>query len=106
MDEVYCIQERNRGVQRLGIEESRISLGHSLMFLILDAKAAEFLQANSDVLATFQDKNKFKMQKNLFVRESLEIRRQNTGPGKGLNDDYSSYVKTYAWGPLFKKLRN
>jgi hypothetical protein len=61
---------------------------------------------NPEVLATFQDKNKFKMQKNLFVRESLEIRKQNTGPGKGLNDDYSSYVKTHAWGPLFKKLRN
>jgi hypothetical protein len=58
-----------------------------------------------EILATFQDKDKSKLQKNLFVRESLEIRNQCTGPGQGLNDDYSKYVKTNAWGPLFNKMR-
>jgi hypothetical protein len=58
-----------------------------------------------EVLATFQDKEKGKLQKNLFIRESLEIRKQETGPGKGLNDDFSKYVKTHAWGPILSKLR-
>jgi hypothetical protein len=58
-----------------------------------------------EILATFQEKNKTKLQKDLFIRESLEIRYQNTGPGVGLNDDLSKYVKTHAWGPLFVKLR-
>jgi hypothetical protein len=55
------------------------------------------------VLRNFQDKDNSKLQKNLFIRESLEIRKQNTGPG--LNDDFSKYVKTAAWGPVFNKLR-
>jgi hypothetical protein len=58
-----------------------------------------------EILCTFQDKNKAKLQKNLFVQESLQIRLQGTGPGSGLNDDFSKYVKTHAWGPLFTKLR-
>ena len=61
---------------------------------------------NPEILATFQEKEKSKLQKNLFIRESLEIRKQKTGPGMGLNDDYSKYVKTHAWGPVLNKLRD
>ena len=57
-----------------------------------------------DILATFQNKNKSALQKDLFIRESLEIRRNESGRGKGLNDDESRYVKTNAWGPILKKL--
>ena len=59
---------------------------------------------NPTIYATFQNKNKRALQKDLFVRESLEIRHNESGPGKGLNDDYSSYVKTNAWAPLLKKI--
>jgi hypothetical protein len=58
-----------------------------------------------EVLATFQDKEMGKLKNNNFIRESLEIRKQETGPGKGLNDDYSKYVKTHAWDPILSKLR-
>jgi hypothetical protein len=60
---------------------------------------------NPKILATFQDKDKGKLQKNLFIRESLEIRNQCTGPNRGLNDDFSKYVRTNAWGPLFEKMK-
>ena len=36
---------------------------------------------------------------NLKVREALEIRRHNSGPGKGLNEDMGAYVKTDLWDP-------
>lgn len=40
------------------------------------------------------------------VRESLEIRRQNTGPDaeKGMNKDYGQYVTTNTWNPLLDKV--
>ena len=58
-----------------------------------------------EVLATYQDKRKTVLQQNLFVRESLEILRQETGPGKGLNvkDDAKSLGST-AWGPILKRV--
>ena len=38
------------------------------------------------------------------VRESLEIQRQRTLPGEGLNKDNGRYVKTNAWLPLMRKI--
>jgi hypothetical protein len=58
-----------------------------------------------EILATFQNKKKTKLQKDLFVRESLEIRHQKTGPARGLNDDFGKCVKTNAWGPLLEKIK-
>ena len=39
-----------------------------------------------EIIATFNDKNKKALQQNLLIRESLEIRRQKTSTGQGLND--------------------
>ena len=61
---------------------------------------------NPTVLATFQDKKKTVLQQNLFIRESLEIRRHDAAR-TGLNernDETSKFVKTTAWGPLLKKI--
>ena len=41
---------------------------------------------NPTIIASFHDKDKKKLQSDLLLRESIEIRRQDTGPGKGLND--------------------
>ena len=41
---------------------------------------------------------------NLKVEESLWIRRRNCGPGKGMNEDWGTYVKTQAWTPVFNKM--
>ena len=57
------------------------------------------------VLATFSDKNKNTLQRNLFICESLEIKRHETYTGKGLNDP-QLHVKTNAWRPILKKLKD
>ena len=56
------------------------------------------------ILATYSDKNKNALQKNLLIRESLEIRKHGTTTGKGLNDPQLC-VKSNAWDPLLKKLK-
>ena len=52
--------------------------------------------------ANKRDKNpKF----DLRVREALFIRRFNSGPGKGMNEDLGSYVTTTQWEPIFNRIR-
>ena len=46
-------------------------------------------------------KNKKSLAYSLKVREALEIKRQNSGPGHGLNEDFGAYVKTTQWNPVF-----
>ena len=42
----------------------------------------------------------------LKVREALEIRRHNCGPGHGLNEDMGAYVKTSLWNPVFHRMNS
>ena len=56
------------------------------------------------VITNMLDKSKRKMTYNLKVREALEIKRQNTGPNNGLNEDWGAYVKTNAWNPVFNQM--
>ena len=55
-------------------------------------------------LSFFNDKNKNNLQRNLLVRENLEIRRQKTSTGDGLNDPQLA-VKSNAWDPILMKLK-
>ena len=55
-------------------------------------------------MCKFQDKNKKRLMYDIKIRESLEIRRHNSGPGKGLNKDTGSYVKTDLWDPVLKQI--
>ena len=59
---------------------------------------------NPTVLATFSGKNKKRLAYDTKVREALEIRRHNCGPGSGLNEDMGAYVKTSQWDPVFHKM--
>ena len=59
---------------------------------------------NPTVVKTMDNKNKKKLIYDLRVRESLEIRRHDSGPGHGLNEDYGAYVKTTAWNPVFHQM--
>ena len=60
---------------------------------------------NPVILATFDDKEKTTLQRNLVVRESLEIRRQGALKNGGLNKkDEWKCVKSNAWDPLLIKL--
>ena len=36
--------------------------------------------------------------------EALKIKKENCGPGKGMNEDWGSYVKTDAWNPVFNTM--
>ena len=58
-----------------------------------------FDQNNATVITTMQDKNKKRLTYNLKIREALDIRRHNCGPGKGMNEDMGAYVKTDIWDP-------
>ena len=40
------------------------------------------------------------------VREALEIKRRNTGPNNGLNEDWGAYVKTQMWNPVFNTMND
>ena len=40
----------------------------------------------------------------LRVREALYIRRFQCGPGKGMNQDYGSYVTNNQWQPVFNRM--
>ena len=56
---------------------------------------------NPKVLATMSEKNKKRLAYDLKIREALEIKRNDCGPGVGLNEDYGAYVKTRQWNPVF-----
>ena len=46
-----------------------------------------------------QGKNKSRLAYDMRIREALEIRHHNSGPGRGLNEDMGAYVKTDIWDP-------
>ena len=57
------------------------------------------------IITTFNDKKKRALTQNLLIRESLEIRRQKTTRGLGLNDPQLC-VRTNAWDPMLKRLND
>ena len=59
-----------------------------------------------EVITTMTNKNKRKLTYDLKIREALEIRRHNCGPGRGLNEDLGAYVKTHMWNPVFHRMRS
>ena len=58
------------------------------------------------VITTMTNKRKNKLTYDLKIREALEIRRHDTGPGRGLNEDNGAYVKTPAWNVVFHQMDN
>jgi len=56
---------------------------------------------NPTVITTMSNKSKNKLVYDLKIREALEIKHHDSGPGRGLNEDYGAYVKTTAWNPVF-----
>ena len=56
------------------------------------------------VITTMSNKSKKKLTYDLKIREALEIRKRNCGPGHGLNEDFGAYVKTTMWNPVFHQM--
>ena len=65
---------------------------------------SEAVNWEPEVITTVTNKNKKKLTYDLKVREALEIRRHNCGPGHGLNEDMGAYVKTSLWNPVFHQM--
>ena len=61
-----------------------------------------FSTENFEVMHTMQDKKKGRLTYNLKMREAFEIRRHETGPGKGLNEDNGAFLKTDIWDPVLR----
>ena len=59
---------------------------------------------NPKIITNMSHKNKKKLNFDLKVREALEIRRRNSGPGHGLNEDFGSYVKSPTCNVVFHQL--
>ena len=59
-----------------------------------------------EVIKNMSNKNKKRLAYDLKIREALEIRKHNSGPGKGLNEDYGAYIRTTQWNPVFHQMDN
>ena len=65
-----------------------------------------FNKENFEVVKNMQHKNKRRLIYDLKIREALEIRHHNSGPGKGLNEDTGAYVRTDIWDPVLNTMGN
>ena len=89
--------EHGKAIQRENWSHSGISQHHQHC-------QEQFDKTNTTVVTTMQGKNKKSLAYNLKVREALEIRRHNSCPGKGLNEDMGAYVKTDMWDPVLRTM--
>ena len=64
----------------------------------------KFDTQNFSVVHNMQDKNKRRLGYNMRLREALEIRCHKSGPGRGLNEDMGSYVKTDIWDTVLNSM--
>jgi hypothetical protein len=63
-----------------------------------------FNKDNFEVVTTMQGKKKKRLAYDLKICEALEIRRNNCGPGKGLNEDMGANVKSDMWDPVLNNI--
>ena len=77
---------------------------HSGLTQHLENCPHSFNKDNFTPVNNMQGKHKKQLAYNLKIREALEIRRHNAGPGKGLNEDMGAYVKTDMWDPVLSSI--
>jgi hypothetical protein len=51
-------------------------------------------QIEPTIITTLANKNKKKLDYDLKIREALEIRCHNSGPGRGMNEDWGGHVES------------
>ena len=90
-------QEHQRAIEKENWSHSGISQHHQNCDEPFDV-------SNFQVIKTMTGKNKKKLDYDQRVWEALEIKKENCGPGKGMNEDWGSYVKTDAWNPVFNTM--
>ena len=92
-------EEHNRAIQHK-------QWAHSGLTQHYEQCQKPFNKDHFEVLTKHQDKNKRRLMYDIKIREALEIRRHNSGPGKGLNEDIGAYVKTDLWDPVLHQIGN
>ena len=65
----------------------------------------EFNKDNFTPIHNMQGKNKKYLGYNMRIREAMEIRRHDSGPGRGLNEDMGAYIRTDIWDPVLNSIK-
>ena len=66
----------------------------------------QFNKENFEIVTKMQGKKKRRLAYDIKIREALEIRHHGSGPGKGLNEDMGSYVRTDMWDTVLNHIGN
>ena len=66
----------------------------------------QFNKDNFEIINKMQGKHKRRLAYDIKIREALEIRQHGCGPGKGLNEDMGSYIRTDIWDPVLNHIRD
>ena len=88
-------QEHKRAIEKGQWSHSGISQHHQHCDEPFDT-------ANCEVIKTFSNKNKKKLNYDLKVWEALEIKKNNCGPGRGLNEDWGGLRQNRRVEPCFQ----
>ena len=110
-DSKYIGQTRVNFRTRMGQHQTDVTSSKSDETISGISKHARLCQNGSinweepKILSTFNNKNKAGLQKNLLIRESLEIRRLKTSRGQGFNDPQLC-VRSNAWDPILSKIKD
>ena len=64
----------------------------------------QFNKENFQPIHNMQGKKRRKLAYDTKIREAFEIRRHGCGPGKGLNEDMGSYIRTDIWDPVLASI--
>jgi hypothetical protein len=59
---------------------------------------------NPKIITTMTNKNKKKLAFDLKVCEAVEIRKNQSWPERGLNEDFGAYIRTNTWAPVLNRL--
>jgi hypothetical protein len=59
---------------------------------------------NPEIIATMANKNKKKLAFDLKIREALRIKKNQSWPGRGLNEDFGAHDKTNTRAPVLNRL--
>ena len=57
-----------------------------------------------EIISRSFNKNKDRLKYDLRVEEALYIRRFDSGPNRGLNEDWGAHAKTQSWMPVFNTM--
>ena len=93
----YCLrwEENKRAVEKEQWSHSGVTQHHQHCSLPVSLD-------NFAPVHNMQGKRRQKLAYDLRIREAIEIRKHDCGPGRGLNEDMGAFVKTDIWDPVLR----